>query len=199
MSNDRYDLNKTYTKRFFGWQDNATQQQILAKYFVPFIVKEFNPTYVLDVGCGSGQWLDEYRKYNIKTKGVEGSVNAWDVMSEETKEVVTKWDLRDTIEEEDYTIDLAQSFEVAEHIEEEYADIFLHNLLKDDPDIVLLTAAPIGQHGFKHVNCQEREYWMTKMKNMGWLFSQDLLHTVIEWGTPKKCPLWWVNNLMVFA
>ena len=199
MSNDRYDLNETYTKRFFGWQDNATQQQILAKYFVPFIVKEFNPTYVLDVGCGSGQWLDEYRKYNIKTKGVEGSVNAWDVMSEETKEVVTKWDLRDTIEEEDYTIDLAQSFEVAEHIEEEYADIFLHNLLKDDPDIVLLTAAPIGQHGFKHVNCQEREYWMTKMKNMGWLFSQDLLHTVIEWGTPKKCPFWWVNNLMVLA
>ena len=199
MSNDRYDLNETYTQRFFGWQDNAAQQQILAKYFVPFIVKEFNPTHVLDVGCGSGQWLDEYRKHNIKTKGVEGSVNAWDVMSEETKEVVTKWDLRDTMEEEDYTIDLAQSFEVAEHIEEDYADIFLHNLLKDDPDIVLLTAAPIGQHGFKHVNCQEREYWMTKMKNMGWLFSQDLLHTVIEWGTPKKCPFWWVNNLMVFA
>ena len=103
------------------------------------------------------------------------------------------------MEDEDYTIDLAQSFEVAEHIEEEYADIFLHNLLKDDPDIVLLTAAPIGQHGFKHVNCQEREYWMTKMKNMGWLFSQDLLHTVMEWGAPKKCPLWWANNLMVFA
>ena len=69
----------------------------LAEYFVPKIVKLFNPKYVLDVGCGSGQWLDEYRKHNIKTKGIEGSSNAWPAMSDETKEVVLEWDLRDII------------------------------------------------------------------------------------------------------
>ena len=65
MSEDRYDLDKTYTESFLGWGDNAAQQKVLAEYFVPKIIKKFKPKYVLDVGCGSGQWLDEYRKYNI--------------------------------------------------------------------------------------------------------------------------------------
>jgi len=199
MGEERYDLEKTYTESFFGWDDNAGEQKILAQYFVPKIVKLFNPKYILDVGCGSGQWLDEYRKHNIKIKGIEGSSNAWVTMSDETKEVVTQWDLRDTIQEEDYNIDYAQSFEVAEHLEEEYADIFLHNLIKDDPDTVLLTAASVGQHGIQHVNCQEREYWMTKMKNMGYLFNQDLLNEIKSWDTPKDCPFWWHSNLMVFV
>ena len=81
------------------------------------------------------------------------------------KTVVLQRDLRDKIEEEDYNIDFVQSFEVAEHIEEEYANVFIHNLIKDDPDIVLLTAASPDQHGFQHVNCKEREYWMKKMKD----------------------------------
>ena len=130
MSEDRYDLDKTYTESFLGWGDNAAQQKVLAEYFVPKIVERFNPKCVLDVGCGTGQWLDEYRKYNVLTKGVEGSINAFIEMSDETKEVVLKRDLRDKIEEEDYNIDFVQSFEVAEHIEEEYADIFLYNLIK---------------------------------------------------------------------
>ena len=199
MSEDRYDLDKTYTESFLGWGDNAAQQKVLAEYFVPKIIKKFKPKYVLDVGCGSGQWLDEYRKYNILTKGIEGSSSARPIMSDETKEVVSEWDLRDKIEEEDYNIDFVQSFEVAEHIEEEYADVFLHNLIKDDPDIVLLTAAPPEQHGFKHVNCQEREYWMKKMKNKDYLFNQDLLNDIKDWGTPDDCPFWWHSNLKVFV
>ena len=200
MGEERYDLDKTYSAFFFGWYDNAREQQILAQYFVPKIVKLFKPKYVLDIGCGSGQWLDEYREHNIKIKGIEGSSNAWATMSDETKEIVAEWDLRDIIPvtDEDYNVDFVQSFEVAEHIEEEYADIFLHNLIKDDPDTVLLTAAPPGQGGFKHVNLQDREYWMTKMKDNGYLFNQDLLNEIRSWGEPDECPMWWRSNLMVF-
>ena len=195
----RYDLDEAYTEDFLGWNNNAAQQKILAEYFVPKIMKDFQPKYVLDVGCGTGQWLDEYRKYNIKAIGIEGSSNAWEVMSEETKEVVVEWDLRDTMHEEEWSIDFAQCFEVAEHIEEKYADIFMHNLLKDDPDVVLFTAASPNQNGSYHVNCQEREYWMTKMKNMGYLFNQHLLDKIKSWGEPDNCPLWWRSNLMVFV
>ena len=199
MNEERYNLDKTYTESFFGWGDNAAQQKVLAEYFVPKIVDKIKPKYVLDAGCGSGQWLDEYRKHNIKAKGIEGSTNAWSIMSDETKEVVLEWDLRDKIEEEDYNIDFVQSFEVAEHIEEEFANVFIHNLIKDDPDIVLLTAALPDQHGFQHVNCKEREYWMKKMKDNGYLFNQDLLNEIKDWGTPDDCPFWWHSNLMIFA
>ena len=198
MSEGRYELDKSYTESFFGWGDNAAQQKVLAEYFVPKIIENFNPKYVFDVGCGTGQWLDEYRKYNVLTKGVEGSRNAFIEMSDGTKEVVLEWDLRDKIGEEDYNIDFVQSFEVAEHIEEDYANVFIHNLIKDDPDIVLLTAAPPEQHGFHHVNCQEREYWMKKMKDKDYLFNQDLLNEIKDWGTPDDCPFWWHSNLMVF-
>ena len=195
---ERYNLDEAYTESFFGWGDNATQQKVLAEYFVPKIIEKFNPKCVLDVGCGTGQWIDEYRKYNVLTKGVEGSNNAFIEMSEETKNNVLQWDLRDKIEEEDYNIDFVQSFEVAEHIEKEYADVFVHNLIKDDPDIILFTAAPPDQHGFRHVNCQERYYWWKKMKAEGYIFDQDLLNEIKEWGAPKDCPFWWPFNLMVF-
>ena len=198
MSENRYDLDIAYTESFFGWGDNAAQQKVLAEYFVPKIIEKFNPKCVLDVGCGTGQWIDEYRKYNVLTKGVEGSNNAFIEMSEETKNNVLQWDLRDKIEEEDYNIDFVQSFEVAEHIEKEYADVFVHNLIKDDPDIILFTAAPPDQHGFRHVNCQERYYWWKKMKAEGYIFDQDLLNEIKEWGAPKDCPFWWPFNLMVF-
>ena len=195
---DRYNLDESYTESFFGWDDNASQQKILAQYFVPKIVEIFKPKYVVDIGCGTGQWLDEYRKFGVLTKGIEGSINAFIEMSEETKKTVLKWDLRDRIEKENNNVDFVQSFEVAEHIEEEYADIFIHHLVRDNPDTILLTAARPGQHGHQHVNCKERKYWEDKMKNNGYLFEQDLLNEIKEWGTPKDCPDWWSQNLMVF-
>ena len=119
MRGDRYDLDEAYSEGFFGWDNNAPQQVVLAQYFVPRIIEKFKPKYVLDIGCGTGQWLDEYRNYDVLTKGVEGSVNAFIEMSEETKKIVLKWDLRDEIKERDYSVDFVQSFEVAEHVEEE--------------------------------------------------------------------------------
>lgn len=201
QNNERYNLNEAYDESFFDWSNNATQQKILAEYYAPKLIKEFQPKYVLDVGCGSGQWLDEYRKHSVKTKGVEGSVNAWEIMSEETKEVVTQWDLRDPLpsDNQDYNIDFVQSFEVAEHIEENYANVFIYNITKDDPDVILLTAAPPGQNGHHHENCQEKEYWMKKMKNKGYIFNVELLNKIESWGVPDDCPLWWPHNLMVFT
>ena len=84
-------------------------------------------------------------------------------------------------------------------IEEEYADILIHHLVRDDPDTILLTAARPGQHGHQHVNCKERKYWEDKMKDNGYLFEQNLLNEIKEWGVPKDCPTWWPRNLMVFV
>ena len=100
MNEERYNLDKTYTESFFGWGDNATQQKVLAQYFVPRIVERIKPKYVIDIGCGTGQWLDEYRKFDVLIKGIEGSINAFIEMSEETKKVVKQWDLRDVVEED---------------------------------------------------------------------------------------------------
>ena len=194
---ERYDVDATYNESFFGWDNNAIQQQQLAQYIVPKIVERFRPKYVLDIGCGSGQWLDEYRKYKVRTRGIESASAAWVSMSEKTQKNVVKWDLRNKLKKT-YKPDLVQSLEVAEHIEEDYADVFIYNLVKHNADIIFLTAAPPGKGGNQHVNCQEREYWMAKMKNNGYLFDQDILNEVLGWGTLEKSPGWWSSNLMVF-
>ena len=194
---ERYDVDAAYHERFFGWANNAIQQQQLAQYIVPKIVERFRPKYVLDIGCGSGQWLDEYRKYKVRTRGIESASAAWVSMSEKTQKNVVKWDLRDKLKKT-YKPDLVQSLEVAEHIEEDYADVFIYNLVKHNADIIFLTAATPEQHGMQHVNCQEKEYWMAKMKNNGYLFDQDILNEVLAWGTGEDSPIWWSTNLMVF-
>ena len=194
---ERYDVDATYNESFFGWDNNAIQQQQLAQYIVPKIVERFRPKYVLDIGCGSGQWLDEYRKYKVRTRGIESASAAWVSMSEKTQKNVVKWDLRNKLKKT-YKPDLVQSLEVAEHIEEDYADVFIYNLVKHNADIIFLTAAPPGKGGNQHVNCQEREYWMAKMKNNGYLFDQDILNEVLAWGTGEDSPIWWSTNLMVF-
>ena len=194
---ERYDVDATYNESFFGWDNNAIQQQQLAQYLVPKIVERFRPKYVLDIGCGSGQWLDEYRKYKVRTRGIESAAAAWVSMSEKTQKNVVKWDLRNKLKKT-YKPDLVQSLEVAEHIEENYADVFIYNLVKHNADIIFLTAATPEQDGIQHVNCQEKEYWMAKMKNNGYLFDQDILNEVLAWGTLEKSPIWWSTNLMVF-
>ena len=194
---ERYDVDGAYNESFFGWDNNALQQQQLAQYLVPKIVERFRPKYVLDIGCGSGQWLDEYRKYKVRTRGIESASAAWVSMSKKTQKNVLKWDLRNKLKKT-YKPDLVQSLEVAEHIEEDYADVFIYNLVKHNADIIFLTAAPPGKGGNQHVNCQEREYWMAKMKNNGYLFDQDILNEVLGWGTLEKSPGWWSSNLMVF-
>jgi len=59
--------------------------------------------------------------------------------------------------------DLAISMEVAEHLDESYADIFLDNICRHS-DIVLFSAAHIGQGGDGHINEQPMTYWIEKFE-----------------------------------
>ena len=43
MRGDRYDLDEAYSEGFFGWDNNAPQQVVLAQYFVPRIIEKFKP------------------------------------------------------------------------------------------------------------------------------------------------------------
>ena len=66
------------------------------------------------------------------------------------------------------------------------------------PILFYLQQRQLANMAFQHVNCQEREYWMTKMKNNGYLFNQDLLNEIKSWDRPEDSPFWWPQNLMVF-
>jgi len=115
---------------------------------------------IVDVGCATGEFIVEFRKRGYESYGIEGSENAFKFIPEKIKKFVQLFDLRDDFSELIFSekFDIAMCMEVAEHIEKKYSDIFVNNLCSLS-DYVMMSAAPPGQKGHYHVNCQFAEYW----------------------------------------
>lgn len=64
--------------------------------------------------------------------------------------------------------DIACSFECAEHISKNYADMFVETLVNLS-DIIVFSAAIPGQGGDYHVNEQKQSYWVSKFENLGYI------------------------------
>lgn len=88
----------------------------------------FEFTSLFDAGCRDGQLLFEVYKQD-QSKVVRGcDYFQWclDAADPLVSPMVYQWDLRDRIEESSY--DIVTCFEVAEHIDKDYCDVFLENL-----------------------------------------------------------------------
>ena len=73
------------------------------------------------------------------------------------------------------------SLEVAEHIEPEFVDMFIKNLVNAS-DKILISVAPPGQGGHHHVNCQPVEYWVSKFSAINYLHKPEIAHRIkIGW------------------
>ena len=115
---------------------------------------------VLDVGCGRGVWLAQWLRRGATTVvGVDGPyIDASRLAIPQTsffsRNIAEPFSL-------DQKFDLVQSLEVAEHLNEFSADIFIDNLTQHGP-LILFSAAIPGQGGEHHVNEQPWEYWRRK-------------------------------------
>lgn len=148
------------------------------------IVKEFAPSSVVDVGCAIGEFVMGFHGRSIFSCGVEGSERCLPHIVV-ARRLIKIRDLRKKFDLEMF-FSLVMCFEVAEHIEPEYTDQFLDNLVNLS-DRVLLTAAPPGQGGHYHVNCQPKQYWIDKFDNLGYENIQERAENVkTSWEPWKK-------------
>jgi SAM-dependent methyltransferase len=159
----------------------------------------FRPRSVVDVGCAIGEYVHYFaHKKGIVAKGIEGSPRAKDFMAKDTD--VEFLDLR---KPRLYfgRFDLAICLEVAEHIEPEFSGIFVDNLSWLS-DIIVLTAAPPGQEGYGHVNCQPQTYWVKKFDSIGYNLAEGyIMKLKRQWeqiAKDRKEMRMYYNNLMVF-
>lgn len=167
-----------------------------AEIVVPIIVEKFKPDSVLDVGCGIGTWLSVFRDFGVKSiLGVDGD---W----------VDRSLLRKFIDEENFLnfdlrnelflgkkFDLVLSLEVAEHIEEEYANNFVKSLVNHGEIIVFSAAIPF-QGGENHLNEQWPSYWIEKFAKFQ-LYPDNSLRSRI-WEI-KDIEFWYRQNIIVFT
>lgn len=177
-----YSLDRVYTEKFF-------KQRKALRWRVPIvcdaILEVLNPKWIIDVGCGNGDLVVGFQnRLKQAVFGIEGSMHALASMEPWMENYVFIRDLRKPLD--DFLLrrmDLAICFEVAEHIEAEYANVFVDNLCGLS-DTILMSAAPPGQKGKAHVNCQPWSYWFYKFTTKGYRHNDKVVEAILSKWKP---------------
>lgn len=184
--------NKIYKKNFYKNRNIDTENS--ANIILDLLFKYFQPNSMVDFGCGVGTWLKEGQKKGVqKTLGLEGEWLDKNQLVIDPKDFIYA-NLQNKI---DFSskFDLGVSLEVAEHIEEKYADIFIENLTNSS-NVILFSAAIPGQRGSGHVNEQWPEYWIKKFDSHEFI-PIDLIRPLI-WKN-EAIKTWYRQNIILFC
>jgi SAM-dependent methyltransferase len=156
-------------------------------------MRVYGPSSVVDVGCGTGLWLEEFQTRGVSDiLGIdhEGAQQASlripadkFVAHDLTKPFV--WDRR---------FDLVLSLEVAEHLDPSVADQFVGTLTDLGSTVVFSAAVPF-QQGVHHVNLRWPSYWAQLFAARGYSPSVSLRDEI--WSLIELDP-WYVQNIVAF-
>jgi SAM-dependent methyltransferase len=166
-----------------------------ARVVVPMVVALIHPSSVLDVGCGRGAWLSAFREQGIeKIAGLDG-----DYIKPSTLLIPADQfhptDLSGKFEIPEGRFDLASCLEVAEHLPPPNSRHLVRQLTSAAPQ-VLFSAAPPGQGGEGHINCQPLSYWRKIFEEFGFRMLDPLRPQLRENRTVE----WWYRqNMVLFA
>lgn len=156
--------------------------------------EHFAPQSVVDFGCGLGIWLEVAQELGVaEVHGVEGTWLDKSLLSIDPG-AVSHGDLAKPVTL-GRRFDLALSIEVAEHLPETSAEIFVATLT-GHADVVMFSAAIPFQGGVGHVNEQWPTYWAEKFRHHGYV-PVDFIRAQIWADKSIKWPL--RQNLLVFA
>lgn len=185
-------MNKVYGEEFYDEQEKRSER--IANEILPVVIEHLNPKSVVDFGCGRGIWLRRLLsiKQDVNVMGIDGQwVNIENLRI--PKENFTSHDLGQVINL-GVKYDLAMSLEVAEHIDEKFADVYFQNIIRAS-DTVLFSAAIPGQEGVHHVNEQWHSYWIEKFIYAGYKVDYHLRNYF--WNNERISP-WRRQNILLF-
>jgi cyclopropane fatty-acyl-phospholipid synthase-like methyltransferase len=160
-------LDEHYSEEFYDDQIGGSLRS--ARKFAAHLVQIWQPTSVVDVGCGRGPWLKAFLEGGAaKVHGIDGPWNSADKMIDPAI-AFTPVDLRQlSLGKSGDRYDLAISLEVAEHLEAEYADSFVEGLTRLS-DVIMFGAAFVEQGGTNHVNEQPHTFWQKLFAQQGYV------------------------------
>ena len=180
-----------YSDKFYNDQEKSSIKS--ANEIVPLVLSFIKPKSVIDIGCGVGTWLSVFKKYGVSDiMGVDGN---W-VKKEKLyipQEKFLSHDLNKPLKIK-REFDLAVSLEVAEHLYEENASVFIDLLTSISP-IVLFSAAIPFQGGTNHINEQWPEYWVELFKRKGYVVVDCIRKRI--WNN-KKIAFFYAQNILLF-
>jgi Methyltransferase domain len=173
----------------------VTGQPSLAQHLLLQHLARFHPfSSVVDVGCGGGSWLRAALDLGAARAAGYDLVPVPDEALAVDRGLITITDLSRPIEGAG-RYDLAVSTEVAEHIPEACADVFVDNLCRFS-DIVLFSAALPYQGGIHHKNENWVEYWNRKFRHRDYVCF-DIFREVF-WND-TRIPYFYRQNCLLFV
>lgn len=182
----------TYDEAFFDAL--ADPARASAAVVVPLVFDWLTPASVLDVGCGSGEWLAAWKEAGTaEVLGVDGHyVNRAQLhlSDAEFREVDLTQELRLGGQ-----YDLVMSLEVAEHLDAQFSETLVDSLVRHGSTILFSAATP-GQTGTNHVNCQWPSWWAARFGERGYQVF-DVVRPRI-WTDDRVAP-WYRQNLLILA
>lgn len=182
---------KIYSDDFFK---NRAGALISAKHIVPIVLKLIHPKSVVDVGCGTGDFLSVFSEAGIQEiLGVDGQ---W--VDKKHLRIPESFFQSADLEKPlaiDRTFDLVVSLEVAEHLHASAAEIFIHSLTQLGP-VILFSAAIPFQGGVHHVNEQWPEYWVERFEQEGYVVIDCIRKKL--WNNPEVS-VWYAQNTFLFV
>jgi SAM-dependent methyltransferase len=152
------------------------------------------PASVIDVGCGEGVWLRQFKRSGAaRVFGVDGeyvdpgrlAIDRGEFMALDLEKPFPKFG----------SFDLALCLEVAEHVSADIAGSLVKTLTSAAPVIAFSAAIP-GQRGTHHVNEQWPEYWAGLFREQDYL-AFDPIRPHIRSNAAVE--LWYRQNLVLYA
>jgi 2-polyprenyl-3-methyl-5-hydroxy-6-metoxy-1,4-benzoquinol methylase len=174
-----------YTKREGSW----TYPKLAVIMLEICRIEGVDPKSFLDVGCASGCLLSALK--NINQSATVVGIDHGDIPSKRfilANDPLSSFidiDL-DGVSEENVSqnpklspmFDVVSCIEVAEHIDPKNEVGLVKFISKAIKKLLFLSAAPVGQRGYGHINCANQEHWVN-------LFTANGVH-IMEKST-RKC------------
>lgn len=123
-----------------------------------FLVREYEVSSVLDIGCGEGHALRFFRDLGCRVFGIDG-------VAQDDEDIFCH-DYASGPFHLSRRYDLGWCCEFVEHVEERHLPNFLETF--KSCRLLLLTHAFPGQPGYHHVNCRSADYWRGVLASIGY-------------------------------
>lgn len=181
-----------YNKKFYDKQRDGSLSS--ASIILDFIASMVKINSIVDVGCGSGTWLQ-----NAIDMGITDIVGLDGSYAEKELIIPVKYfqptNLEEPIKFRLKKFDLAISLEVAEHLSVKRSDSFIYDLCQLS-DVVLFSAAVPYQGGTGHINENWSEYWAEKFSHNGYVVL-DIIRKEV-WNN-KNVEWWYKQNTFLYV
>ncbi len=193
-------LDEIYSAEWFSGDFEGLQPEF--DVVADAIFRQFRPETAVDVGCGPGMVVARLRGLGVEASGIEGSAHGIAAAGVGVRphlvhaDITTERWLENCVDVDAGARALVICTEVAEHLDAADASGLVH-LLCSAMSPIVFTAAPPGQDGHHHVNCQPQAYWLELFQAHGVILDEAATHELkTRWAGLKRLSHM-VRNLMV--